>query len=434
VTVAAGEKCTVYFNGTDYVKVASSVADGVASVTGTAPVVSSGGTTPAISMAAANGSTNGYLTSTDWTTFNNKGSGTVTAVSVATANGFAGSSSGGATPALTLSTSVTGLLKGNGTAISAATSGSDYAPATSGSSILYGNGSGGFSNVTVGTGVSFTGGTLSATGSGGTLTNVTASSPLSSSGGTTPNISISSSTGTGAVVLASSPTLVTPALGTPSSGNLANCTFPTLNQNTTGTAAGLSTTLAVTSGGTGVTSSTGTGSVVLSSSPTLATPNITSGITLTGSAGTSGQVLTSAGSGSAPTWSSPGGLALLATFAPPTNGAASVAVTGLSSYKAIQVVLSGAVISSGSSQYVNVSSDNGSTYSTDYQIIDGTTASTAVVTIYQTNASSTAKPYYPSSTGLRGSITDVTGVINAVRIKATGTYTGVGVIYIYGMN
>ena len=44
----------------------------VTSVTGTAPVVSSGGTTPAISMAAANTSTNGYLTSTDWNTFNNK--------------------------------------------------------------------------------------------------------------------------------------------------------------------------------------------------------------------------------------------------------------------------------------------------------------------------------------------------------------------------
>ena len=62
------------------------------------------------------------------------------------------------------------------------------------------------------------------------------------------------------------------ALGTPSSGNLANCTFPTLNQNTTGTAAGLSATLAVASGGTGVTTSTGTGSVVLSTSPTLVTP------------------------------------------------------------------------------------------------------------------------------------------------------------------
>jgi hypothetical protein len=46
----------------------------VTAVTGTAPVVSSGGTTPAISMAAASGSVNGYLTSTDWNTFNGKAS------------------------------------------------------------------------------------------------------------------------------------------------------------------------------------------------------------------------------------------------------------------------------------------------------------------------------------------------------------------------
>jgi hypothetical protein len=44
----------------------------VTSVTGTAPVVSSGGNTPAISMAKATGSVDGYLSSTDWTTFNNK--------------------------------------------------------------------------------------------------------------------------------------------------------------------------------------------------------------------------------------------------------------------------------------------------------------------------------------------------------------------------
>ena len=44
----------------------------VTGVTGTAPVVSSGGTAPAISMAAATTSVNGYLTSTDWTTFNGK--------------------------------------------------------------------------------------------------------------------------------------------------------------------------------------------------------------------------------------------------------------------------------------------------------------------------------------------------------------------------
>ena len=57
-------------------------------------------------------------------------SGTVTAVSVTSANGFAGTSSGGATPAITLSTTVTGVLKGNGTAISAATAGTDYTTPT----------------------------------------------------------------------------------------------------------------------------------------------------------------------------------------------------------------------------------------------------------------------------------------------------------------
>jgi len=102
-----------------------------------------------------------------------------------------------------------------------------------------------------------------------TLQSITLTGTLAvTSGGT----GVTTSTGTGSVVLSTSPTLVTPILGTPTSGTLTNCTFPTLNQNTSGTAAGLSATLAVASGGTGVTSSTGTGSVVLSTSPTLTTP------------------------------------------------------------------------------------------------------------------------------------------------------------------
>jgi hypothetical protein len=104
----------------------------VTSVTGTSPVASTGGATPVISMPAATTSVSGYLTSTDWTTFNNKGSGTVTLVSVVSANGFAGTvATGTTTPAITLSTSITGVLKGNGTAISAASAGADYqAPIT----------------------------------------------------------------------------------------------------------------------------------------------------------------------------------------------------------------------------------------------------------------------------------------------------------------
>lgn len=58
--------------------------------------------------------------------------GTVTAVSVATNNGFAGTSSGGGTPQLTLSTTVNGVVKGNGTALSQAVIGTDYSGGTGG--------------------------------------------------------------------------------------------------------------------------------------------------------------------------------------------------------------------------------------------------------------------------------------------------------------
>jgi len=99
--------------------------------------------------------------------------GTVTSVSVVSANGFAGTvANSTTTPAITLTTTITGILKGNGTAISAAVSGTDYAPATSGTSILYGNGAGGFNNVTVGTGLTFAAGTLSTSGT------ITTSAPV----------------------------------------------------------------------------------------------------------------------------------------------------------------------------------------------------------------------------------------------------------------
>ena len=59
--------------------------------------------------------------------------GTVTSVSVVSANGFAGTvATATTTPAITITTSITGIIKGNGTAISAATSGTDYSAGTSG--------------------------------------------------------------------------------------------------------------------------------------------------------------------------------------------------------------------------------------------------------------------------------------------------------------
>lgn len=72
------------------------------------------------------------------------GSGTVTSVSVVSANGFAGTvATATTTPAITLTTTITGILKGNGTAISA---------------------------VTIGSGLSYDGTTLSATGGSSGIT------------------------------------------------------------------------------------------------------------------------------------------------------------------------------------------------------------------------------------------------------------------------
>lgn len=161
---------------------------------------------PSISLLPDQTSNSGKVLSTDgsvpsWITPN---AGTVTAVSVATANGLAGTSSGGATPALTLSTTVTGVLKGNGTTISAAVSGTDYAPATSGTSILKGNGSGGFSNATAGTDYApATSGTaiLKGDGSGG-FSSATAGTDYSAGTSALATGVLKSTTSTGALTIA----------------------------------------------------------------------------------------------------------------------------------------------------------------------------------------------------------------------------------------
>ena len=113
---------------------------------------------------------------------------------------------------------------------------------------------------------------------------------------------VTDETGSGALVFATSPTFVTPALGTPASGNLANCTFPTLNQNTTGTAANVTGTVAVANGGTGATTLTAN-NVILG--------NGTSAVAFV-APGTSGNLLTSDGT----TWTSaaaPVGITILDT-------------------------------------------------------------------------------------------------------------------------
>jgi hypothetical protein len=134
-------------------------------------------------------------------------------------------------------------------------------------------------NVTSGNISGTTGAFTTITGNGAALTALNMANAGSGTlavarGGT----GVTTSTGTGAVVRSTSPALTTPNLGTPSAATLTNATGLPIVAGTTGT-------LTVARGGTGVTTSTGTGAVVLGTSPTFTTQISVPSIVKTGTNG-----------------------------------------------------------------------------------------------------------------------------------------------------
>ena len=193
-------------------------------------------------------------------------SGTVSGTTITASTQFSGPGTGITGAAAGLSVGGTSL---NVTGIVAVVNGGTGATTLTSNGVVYGNGTSAAGITAAGT----TGQVLIATTSGApswgavpstaAVTSITfGSTGLTPSTATTGVVTVAgtlavanggtgvtSSTGSGNVVLSTSPTLVTPLLGTPTSGNLANCTFPTLNQNTTGNAA-TATTATNLSGGT----------------------------------------------------------------------------------------------------------------------------------------------------------------------------------------
>lgn len=144
VSIANGKRALCAWNGLDFVVVVSNDINLASEVTGTLPEANGGTGETTYSNGqllvgnAANGLTKATLTGgSSINITNGDGSITidstaVTTASVVSANGFAGSvATATTTPAITVSTTVTGMVKGNGTALSAATAGTDYSGGTS---------------------------------------------------------------------------------------------------------------------------------------------------------------------------------------------------------------------------------------------------------------------------------------------------------------
>jgi hypothetical protein len=179
---------------------------------------------------------------------------------------------------------------------------------------------------------------------------------------------VTDETGTGNLVFTNSPTLVTPALGTPSAAVLTNATDLPLTTGVTGT-------LAVTNGGTGQTSYTD-GQLLIGNSTgnTLTKASLTagSGVTITPGAGSIQIAFTGPGAGSVTSVDVSGGTTGLTTSGGPVTASGTITLAGT---LAVANGGTGATTLAGA----NIAVVNVANTFTATQTFSGTSSATAIV-------------------------------------------------------
>lgn len=312
----------------------------VTSVSGTAPIsVATGTSTPAISISQASSTTNGYLSSTDWNTFNNKSNtnGTVTSVAMTVPTGLSISGTPittSGTLALTLTTGYsipttasqtnwdsaytqrlqwdggsTNLVAATGrTSLGGTTVGQNFFTLTNPTAITFPriNADNTVSaldaatfRTAIGAGTSSTTGTVTSVGGTGTVSGLTLSGTVTTTGnltlgGTLAVTPSNFSSQTANTFLAAPNGLA----GTPTFRAIVAADIPTLNQNTTGTASNVTGTVAIANGGTGSTSAAGALTnlgAYPSSNPSGYTSNTGTVTSITAGTGLSGGTITTTG-------------------------------------------------------------------------------------------------------------------------------------------